>query len=123
MDLIDNKTFQIFFLSCLLFATLIFCIALYSLRKKGVNIYSGKIQLMTALSVLPIAFLPIWLHPSVSIQFKVGLTIVAVAFGIANFYAVHHGGKAFRKHFGIETEEDLREKERDEKAKKGEKHP
>lgn len=106
MDLTDNKTFQIFFVSCFATAITIAFAIRYVLKKKGVNADSSKNLLKIMVVVFPVALLPLWLHPSLSIHFKILLAIAGVAFGVANFLAVDRLGQIYRKYFGIETEED-----------------
>lgn len=118
MDIRDNETFKSLFIFCVIVGVIISLSTFYILKRRGVDVYLPRNLLTFGLSAALIGFVPIWLSPLVSVQFKIGLTIVAFAFGIANFYAVHYGGKRLRKQIGIETEEDRREKERDEKAKK-----
>ncbi|MFZ5994262.1 MAG: hypothetical protein ACOYU4_04685 [Thermodesulfobacteriota bacterium] len=118
MDLSDNKTFQLAVIGCLVIYIFLVLVTYYLLKMKGVTFDSAKTQLKLGLAFSPIVLLPFWFHPLLSIRFKVGLTIVSVAFAIVNFLAVHRGGKAFRKVFGIETEEDRREKEREKKETK-----
>ncbi len=111
MDLTDNKTFQIFFVFYLFVSLLIAYTIRYILKKKGVDIDSSKNLLKLGLSVFPIVLLPLWLHPLLSIQFKILLAIAGVAFGVANFLAVDRLGRTYRKCFGIETDEDRRREE------------
>ena len=112
MDLTDNKTFQIFFLLCLGASVIVTYTLWIVLKRKGVDVYLKKNMMLIGIVGAFIVSLPLWLHPSLSIQFKIGLFLIALVVGIANFYAVHYGGKEFRKQFGIENEEDRREKER-----------
>jgi hypothetical protein len=120
LDLTDNKTFQIIFVSCLIVAIVGVFTVRAILKNKGVNVDSRKNMLKMGIAGLSIASLPIWLHPSLSIYFKITIFIVSIAFGIANFFAVDRLGKTFRKYFGIETEEDRSEKEIKEKKKEKE---
>lgn len=118
MDLRDNETFKTLFVFCVGVMVVITGLAFYIVKKLGVDIYLPKNMLKLGLYAALIGVLPMWLHPLLPPLFKIGLTIVAFAFGIANFYSVHYGGKRLRKQVGIETEEDRRETEREEKAKK-----
>lgn len=112
MDLMDNGTFQVVTIVCLGISCGIFCIILFVLKKKGANIQSNKVILTVALLVLPVALLPMWFHPRVSMSFKFILTALSVAVAVANFFAIDRGGKVFRQYFGIETEQDRRENEK-----------
>ncbi len=109
-SLADNRTFQIFFLSCLGVSVVISMSALYILKRRGVDVYLVRNMLKIGLLPAQIILLPIWLSPLLSIQAKILLTIATNAFAVANFFAVHYGGKRFRRTFGIVTEEDRREK-------------
>ncbi len=119
LDLTDNETFQTLFLFCTIVMVVITLSAFYILKKIGVDVYMPKNMLKGGLfPAASIGFLPIWLSPSVSWLFKIGLALIAGIFATANFYSVHYGGKRLRKQIGLETEEDRREKDREEKAKK-----
>jgi len=118
MDLAINETFQTLFVFCAIVAGVISLSAFYILKKLGVDIYLPKNMLKGGLSAIPIAAVPIILGPKVSLITKIIIIAGSTAFAIANFYAVHYGGKRLRKQIGLETEEDRREKEREEKARK-----
>lgn len=115
MDLTDSNTFGILIFVCLFFYCAIGLTIRALLKKKGVDIDSSKNLLKLALGLLPIVAIPFWIHPLLSIQFKLFITLVATAGAIANYYAVDRGGKAFRKYFGIETAQDKKEGDRREK--------
>jgi|SRR5208283_193842 len=122
LDLRNNETFQNVFLICFAVAVIVFFIAWYVLKRKGIKVYSRKIQLLLIFGIMiPIILLPIWLHPLGSIQAKIKTTAIAVIVGFASFYAIDRLGKKFRKFTGIENEEDRHDRKvMKEKKKKDE---
>ena len=122
MDLRNNETFQNAILICFAVGVIAFFILWYVLKKKGINVYDRKIQLLLAFGIMvPISALPVWLHPLLSIQTKIIGTALGSAVGLANFYAIDRLGKKFRKFTGIENEEDRHDRKvMKEKSKKDE---
>ncbi|MBI5194559.1 MAG: hypothetical protein HZA08_14145 [Nitrospirae bacterium] len=118
VDLTDNDTLKIAMTVCITIYIILTLTTFIILWKKGVDFYLSRNALKLMLAFSPIILLPAWLDPIISLKAKVIISIVAVAVGIAYFYSLHYGGRAFRKQFGIEDEGDRREKEREEKAKK-----
>jgi len=120
MDLRDNKTSQTLFVFCFIVGLTIVLLTYYLFKKKGiVDVYMPKNMIKTGLfAFITIGFLPIWLDPVISVKVKVLIATGSVAVAIANFYSVHYGGRRLRKQIGMETEEDRREIEKEEKARK-----
>ena len=114
----DFEPLVILFLSCLILNCVITISCFFVLKKKGVDVYTVKNMLIITLAPLPNILIPIWIDPKASFNAKIRITVVIYLFTIVSFYAYHYGGKRLRKQVGIETEEDRREIEREEKAKK-----
>jgi hypothetical protein len=97
MDLSNEKTFEHFFLFCF-FMGLIYCgVALYVLKRKGVDIRTNKVIIGVSLTSLPIGFLPFWLKANLSWQFKIFVPLISTVIGIAYSFVVMRAGKKLRK--------------------------
>lgn len=118
MDLSNNLTFQWFYISCTFIGAALIGIIILFFRKKGVNLYKKNRILKIVFAVLPIFFLPIFLHPALSLRDKLEIVGLACMVAIINFFVVDRGGKKFRKWMGYETKWDKEEKAFAEKEKK-----
>lgn len=102
MDLSNEKTFEHFFLFCFFIGLIYGGVALYVLKRKGVDIRSNKVIVSVTLTALPIGFLPFWLKDNLPWQFKVFVPLLSAIIGIVYGLGIVRVGKAFRKMIGRE---------------------
>lgn len=121
MDLNNNQTFQLVFLGCTFVAVSIALVAIYVLRKKGINIYKKHRILKISLCSLPIILLPVIAHPALTSAGKAKAAISGISIAILTYFIVDRGGKKFRKSVGYETKWDKEEREFEELERQGSK--
>jgi len=105
MDLSNEKTFEHFFLFCFFMSLIYGGIALYVLKRKGVDIRTNKVILGVSLTALPIGFLPFWLKGNLSWQFKIFVPLISSVIGIAYSFGVMKAGKKLRALFNPTNKE------------------
>lgn len=106
INLKDNNTFQIVFVSCFVLAITFGFIVRYTLKqyliKRNKDVDDNKYLLTIFIfAIAPIVLVPIWLSSTVSITFKIVITIISVAAGVAHFMALDRASKAIKKYLGI----------------------
>lgn len=102
MDLSNEKTFEHFFLFCFIMGLSYGGVALYLLKRKGVDIRSNKVIIGVILTALPIYFLPFWLKDNLPWQFKVFVPLFSTVIGLVYGFGIVKIGKSFRKMIGKE---------------------
>jgi len=105
MDLSNEKTFEHFFLFCFFMGLIYGGVALYVLKRKGVDIRTNKVILGVSLTSLPIGFLPFWLKADLSWQFKIFVPLISSVIGIAYSFGVMKAGKKLRAQFSPTNKE------------------
>ena len=97
MDLSNEKTFEHFFLFCFFMSLTYGGLALYVLKRNGVDIRANKVIVGVTLTASLIVFLPFWLKGDLPWQFKVFVPLISILIGIAYSFGMMRAGRKIRK--------------------------
>lgn len=103
--MLDQNTIKILFVCCLFMGFTISAYLLHFLKKRGVDVNSGKVIVPLGLLGLYIGALPLYFDPRLDMKARIVMTIMGAVAGLGNYFSVTKAGVVFRKTFGIKTKE------------------